>query len=67
LFRIFDFLVCRAKNLEKSQTLAKNGHFLDEKPKNEKFGTVRPSGFLRDYLGQKIGRKYQFLKVKKMR
>ena len=41
---------------------AENGYFWAKNPKYQKSGNVRPSGFLRHYLGQKIRRKYQFWK-----
>ena len=46
----------------KSQKIAENGCFWAKNPKYQKSGNVRPSGFPRHYLGQKIRRKYQFWK-----
>ena len=64
MFYIFIFVAFFAifcKKSWKSQILAKNDHFWAEKPKNQKYGIVRPSGFLKHYWGQKMARKYQLL------
>ena len=45
-----------------SRKIAENGCFWAKNPKYQKSGNVRPSGFPRHYLGQKIRRKYQFWK-----
>ena len=66
IFSIFSFLAQKwpilARNREKSPKIAENGCFWAKNPKYQKSGNVRPSGFPRHYLGQKIRRKYQFWK-----